>query len=420
MIILSSLTLLLLFALLMIVLRHQHHQGNQAHQLEQFQHTLIRLETLLSEQNKSNTQIESRFLTFQQSIQSMQVTHREKFDANQLQGLKVIQDSLQKGLSHHQQQMATHFTKQVESMNQAITQLNQTTQKQLERIESKVEQKLTEGFEKTTATFTDVVKRLAIIDAAQKEISKLSSNVIDLQEVLTDKRARGAFGEMQLWNLIRDLIPESHVSFQKTLSNGKRADCVLLLPEPTGMMAIDAKFPLENYQKMIASQSNDANYKAYESQFKQDIKKHIDDISSKYIIPPETADSAMMFIPSEALFSEIHSHHSSLVQYAQQKRVWLVSPSTMMAVLTTAASVLKDAATRKQVHLIQQHLVALGKDFGRFRQRMQQLAKHIEQAHQDANQVHITSQKIANRFDKIEQVELPENQESTPVALEEN
>ena len=163
---------------------------------------------------------------------------------------------------------------------------------------------------KQNATFTDVVKRLAIIDAAQKEISKLSSNVIDLQEVLTDKRARGAFGEMQLWNLIRDLIPESHVEFQKTLSNGRRADCVLLLPEPTGMMAITQAF--ENYKKMLDHRSQPERLKTFESQFKQDIKKHIDDISSKYIIPPETSDSAMMFIPSEALFSEIHSHHSKL------------------------------------------------------------------------------------------------------------
>lgn len=402
--------------IMLIQLRKSSLQGKQLDPLSQ---DLYLLKTKLEDYHQSNSQLEQRFLNFQSCIQATQSEHREKFDANQLQGLKLIQDSLQQGLSHHRQHMASHFSDQVETINKAISQLNQTTQKQLERIETRVEQKLSEGFEKTNATFTDVVKRLAIIDAAQKEISKLSSNVIDLQEVLTDKRARGAFGEMQLWNLIRDLIPESHVDFQKTLSNGRRADCVLLLPEPTGMMAIDAKFPLENYKKMLDHRSQPERMKTFESQFKQDIKKHIDDISSKYIIPPETADSAMMFMPSEALFSEIHSYHSSLVQYAQQKRVWMVSPTTMMAVLTTAASVLKDAATRKQVNLIQQHLVALGKDFGRFRLRMQQLAKHIEQAHQDANQVHITSQKIASRFDKIEQVELPSNHETTSLITEE-
>lgn len=407
-----------ILTLLNLILLLQNRRGDRQEAIHNIHHQLIEIKTKLSESHQSSTLLEQRFLQFQASIQSMQSEHREKFDANQVQGLKIIQDSLQQGLSHHRQHMSSHFGEQVELMNKAISQLNQTTQKQLERIETKVEQKLSEGFEKTNATFTDVVKRLAIIDAAQKEISKLSSNVIDLQKVLTDKRARGAFGEMQLWNLIRDLIPENHVDFQKTLSNGKRADCVLLLPEPTGMMAIDAKFPLENYQKMLASQSQPSAMKTFENQFKQDIKKHIDDISSKYIIPPETADSAMMFIPSEALFSEIHSHHSSLVQYAQQKRVWMVSPTTMMAVLTTAASVLKDAATRKQIHLIQQHLVALGKDFGRFRTRMQQLAKHIEQAHHDASQVHITSQKIANRFDKIEQVELSSEQESSLLITE--
>lgn len=404
--------ILLLGCLNIIILLLWSKKNNQSSAFVTLQQHLNDLKVQVETYHQSSGQLEQRFLQFQASIQSMQSEHREKFDANQLQGLKLIQDTLQQGLSHHRNHLSSHFNDQVNMINKAITQLNQTTQKQLERIEMRVEQKLGEGFEKTHATFTDVVKRLAIIDAAQKEISKLSGNVIDLQEVLTDKRARGAFGEMQLWNLIRDLIPESNVDFQKTLSNGRRADCVLLLPEPTGMMAIDAKFPLENYQKMLNSRSQPELMKSHESQFKQDIKKHIDDISSKYIIPPETADSAMMFIPSEALFSEIHSHHSSLVQYAQQKRVWMVSPTTMMAVLTTAASVLKDAATRKQVHLIQQHLVALGKDFGRFRQRMQQLAKHIEQAHQDANQVHITSQKIANRFDKIEQVELPSNEEN--------
>ncbi len=416
----ALLVFIILVSCVNLILVFQLRQSSlQEKQLDPISNDIKNLKTKLEDYHQSNSQLEQRFLHFQSCIQTMQSEHREKFDANQLQGLKLIQDSLQQGLSHHRQHMASHFSDQVETINKAISQLNQTTQKQLERIETRVEQKLSEGFEKTNATFTDVVKRLAIIDAAQKEISKLSSNVIDLQEVLTDKRARGAFGEMQLWNLIRDLIPESHVDFQKTLSNGRRADCVLLLPEPTGMMAIDAKFPLENYKKMLDHRSQPERMKTFESQFKQDIKKHIDDISSKYIIPPETADSAMMFIPSEALFSEIHSHHSSLVQYAQQKRVWMVSPTTMMAVLTTAASVLKDAATRKQVHLIQQHLVALGKDFGRFRQRMQQLAKHIEQAHQDANQVHITSQKIASRFDKIEQVELPSNHETTSLITEE-
>ena len=408
----------LLSAANLYLLMQLRHSSLRREQLEPLSAGLHTLKTKIDDYHQSSSQLELRFLNFQSSIQTMQSEHREKFDANQLHGLKLIQDSLQQGLSHHRQHMASHFSDQVNTINKAITQLNQTTQKQLERIEARVEQKLSEGFEKTNATFTDVVKRLAIIDAAQKEISKLSSNVIDLQEVLTDKRARGAFGEMQLWNLIRDLIPESHVEFQKTLSNGRRADCVLLLPEPTGMMAIDAKFPLENYKKMLDHRSQPERLKTFESQFKQDIKKHIDDISSKYIIPPETSDSAMMFIPSEALFSEIHSHHSSLVQYAQQKRVWMVSPTTMMAVLTTAASVLKDAATRKQINLIQQHLIALGKDFGRFRQRMQQLAKHIEQAHHDAHQVHITSQKIAGRFDKIEQVELPNHHDSTSLITE--
>ncbi len=368
--------------------------------------------------------LEKRLLDNQYQQQQANTELRERFDANQLKGLKLIQDSIHQGMKTTQEQASAFLSTQVKHMSESINQLNKATQVQLERIQEQVDKRLSEGFEKTQATFTDVVKRLAIIDAAQQKITELSSNVVDLQDLLSDKRARGAFGEMQLATLVRDLIPEANMAFQHTFSNGKRADCVLFLPEPTGTIAIDAKFPLENYQRLVgATQEALAAHEGIlkqqlVQQFRTDIKKHIDAIASKYILPGETADGAIMFIPSEAIFCEIHTHHASLIQYAQQKRVWLVSPTTMMAVVTTAATVLKDAATRKQIHLIQHHLVTLGKDFGRFRQRMSQLAKHIEQAHHDAGQVNITSQKIASRFDKIEQVDLPETAEKTALLEE--
>src|SRR3989338_1546411 len=188
------------------------------------------------------------------------------------------------------------------------------------------------------------------------------------------------------------MLAENHFSMQHTLSNGKRADCLLFLPEPTGNMVIDAKFPLENYRKLQNTQLTDAEKKLIETQFKNDIKKHIQDITEKYIIPGETADGAMLFIPAEAIFAEIHAKQAELVEFSQKKRVWLVSPTTMMAILTTARAVLKDAATRKQVHIIQEHLVALGKDFGRFQERMDNLAKHVNQAQKDVEEVHKSSQ----------------------------
>jgi DNA recombination protein RmuC len=201
-------------------------------------------------------------------------------------------------------------------------------------------------------------------------------------------------------------MTEQHFSFQHSLSNGRRADCMLFLPEPTGNIAIDAKFPLENYRLLIDSSLTEADRQAAERQFKIDIKKHIQDIAEKYIIPGETSDGAVMFIPAEAVFAEIHAHHSDLVEFAQKYKIWMVSPTTMMAILTTARAVLKDAATRQQVHEIQKHLRVLAEDFDRFQIRMDNLAKRIAQAHNDVEQVHISSRKISQRFVQIEKAEL--------------
>ena len=181
---------------------------------------------------------------------------------------------------------------------------------------------------------------------------------------------------------------------------------MMFLPEPTGHIAIDSKFPLDSFQKMMDNDASDAVRVAAEKQFRLDIKKHIKDIADKYIIENETADGAIMFIPAEAVFAEIHAHQPQLVEEAQRARVWLVSPTTLMAVLTTARAVLKDSATRKQVHVIQEHLVYLAKDFDRFRKRMDNLSKHIQQANKDVEDVNISANKISNRFEKIEKVEL--------------
>ena len=223
---------------------------------------------------------------------------------------------------------------------------------------------------------------------------------------MSDKRSRGAFGEVQLNALVSNIMPENSYSLQYTFENGVRADCVLFLPEPTGTICIDSKFPLESYQRMTDMTLGDADRKTAEQQFRQDIKKHIKDISSKYIISGETSEGAVMFIPAEAVFAEIHGHYPELVEEAQRARVWLASPTTMMAVLTTSRAVLKDAATRKQVHIIQEHLVALSKDFGRFQDRMDKLATHIDQANRDVADVNKSAKKITSRFTKIEKVEL--------------
>lgn len=341
-----------------------------------------------------------------QQQQNDQRDQRQKFDEHQIKGLKLIQDSLTQVITAVREQVSSTLSQHGQHLGQRLDKLTDATQLKLQEISQRVDYKLAEGFEKTTATFTDVVKRLTVIDEAQKKITELSSNMMTLQDILADKRSRGALGEVQLSHLIHNMLPESHYALQYTLPNGKRCDCILFLPEPTGNIVIDAKFPLENYQQLHNSQLSEADRQRIEQQFRNDIRKHIRDIAEKYIIPNETTEGAVMFIPAESVFAEIHAHYPELIENAHQSRVWLVSPTTLMAVLNTVRAVLKDAATRKQVHIIQEHLVALGKDFERFQKRMDNLARHIDLAHQDVAQVHQSSQKISSRFNKIERVEL--------------
>jgi len=331
---------------------------------------------------------------------------------NQNQTLEQLINHLNKTTQANREELSRSLIQSSEQMTKRIDVLTQATDKRLQEISGQVEKRLAEGFEKTTKTFSDILQRLALIDDAQKKITELSTNVVSLQEVLNDKRSRGAFGEVQLNSLIRNVLPEQSFKLQHTLSNGKIADCVLFLPQPTGNVVVDAKFPLENYRKMMDFEQADSDRKAAQRQFKIDIKKHINDISGKYLIDNETADGAIMFIPAEAIFAEIHGHQSDLVDFANKKRVWLASPTTLMAILTTARSVLKDEATRKQIHIIQAHLSDLAQDFNRFKGRFANLAKHIDQAAVDVKQIHTSADKISSRFEKIEQVEL---QEQAPI-----
>lgn len=303
-----------------------------------------------------------------------------------------------------------------QQLTATIENLTLTVDGRLEQITGKVSERLEEGFKKTNETFANVMARLATIDEAQKKIDGLTTNVVSLQELLGDKRSRGAFGEVQLESLVRNTLPQQAYELQYTFSNGSRVDCALFLPEPTGTVAVDAKFPLENYHRMFGADLAEAERILAQRQFKADVKKHVDAIADKYIIPNETSDGAMMFVPAEAVFAEIHAYHPEVVEYAMQRRVWIVSPTTMMAVLNTARAVIKDVETRKQVHIIKDALSKLGREFSRFDQRMKKLADHIRQAHQDAEDVHVTSQKISRHFAQIENVDLlPEQAEALDI-----
>ncbi len=397
---------------------------------------LTRLDTRLEEHSKKVGQLDQRlndlkqdqteaisdlreklvgsFSELREQLRTILAENNSHFEKRQGETTKQTLESLQTGMTNVQKLIGETLTRHSDELGKRIQGLTEQTDQRLKEISGQVEKRLTEGFEKTTATFTDIVKRLALIDEAQKKITELSTNVVSLQEILSDKQSRGAFGEVQLNSLVRNVLPENHFSLQHILPNNKRADCVLFMPEPTGMIAIDSKFPLESYRRMNDKQANNSDRKAAEKQFKLDIQKHIQDIAEKYIIPGTTSDGAMMFIPAEAIFAEIHAHHPHLVEKANKSRVWLVSPTTLWATLNMARAVLKDEATREQVHVIQEHLGVLAKDFGRFQKRMDTLAKNISLANKNAEEVSTSARKISSRFEKIEQVEL---ENTPPVSL---
>ena len=268
---------------------------------------------------------------------------------------------------------------------------------------------------KTNETLAALRERLATIDAAQKKISSLSEQVVSLQEVLSNKQARGAFGEIQLRDLVTSILPPSVYDFQFTLSNQKRADCVLKLPNPPGTIVIDSKFPLESYQA-LQNANNDAEKKEADRFFKASVLKHIKDISEKYIIPGETAESALMFLPAESIYAELHSRFVDVVETSYRSKVWIVSPTTLMATLNTVRAVLKDARMREQAGLIQKEVGILMEDINRLDERVDNLSKHFELASKDIGEIKISSSKIARRVDRIEEIEFGEN--DTTVLIE--
>lgn len=345
-------------------------------------------------------------LANQLAMTSQLAEHRTAFEQRQSASVQQLAEAQQQGFHRLQQQLAEALQRSAAELGQRVDALTLTTAEKLKEIAGQVEQRLAEGFEKTTATFADILVRLALIDEAQKRITALSGEVVGLQQILADKRSRGAFGEVQLAGLVRNLMPASSFDLQHTLPNGKIADCVLFMPAPTGTLAIDAKFPLESYRRMTDFALSETDRRLAERQFKVDIRKHIRDIAEKYIIRDVTAEGAVMFLPAEAIFAEIQAHHADLVDIAHAAHVWIVSPTTLWAVLNTACALLKDAATREQVDLIQVHLGHLSQDFGRFTTRLENLARHIAQAHEDVQKVNTSARSITARFEKIERVDL--------------
>ena len=287
--------------------------------------------------------------------------------------------------------------------------LNERIEKKLSQINDKVNERLDDNFAKTNKTFTNILERLSRIDEAQKKIDTLSTDIVSLQSILTDKKSRGIFGEINLKHILVSIFGERNDNvyrLQYTFPNTTIADAVIFAPEPLGTVAIDSKFPLEHYQKMVDKNLSPLERTAAEKEFKADVKKHIDAISSKYIIPGITSDQAIMFLPAEALFAEINAYHSDLVEYAHRKRVWICSPTTLISTFTVIEVLLKNMERDKYTSIIHDELNKLGVEFSRYKDRWDKLSRSIETVNKDIESIHVTTDKITKRFDSINRVEV--------------
>ena len=295
------------------------------------------------------------------------------------------------------------------NLNKDFTTLNEQVERRLIAINERVNERLDQNFEKTNKTFMNVIERLSKIDEAQKKIETLSTDIVSLQSILTDKKTRGIFGEVNLKHILTSVFGERNDSLfrlQYTLSTGVIADSVVFAPEPLGTIAIDSKFPLEHYQLMVDKKLTPDLRENYERLFKQDMKKHIDAISSKYIIPGETADQAILFLPAEAIFAEINAYHQDIIDYAYKKKVWITSPTTLISTLTVVEMIIKNIERDKYTSIIHEELNKLGLEFARYKERWDKLARSIQTVNKDVENVSITTDKITNKFETINKLEV--------------
>ena len=302
----------------------------------------------------------------------------------------------------------------MKTMNDNFNGLNDRMEKKLTQINDKVNERLDDNFAKTNRTFTNILERLSKIDEAQKKIDTLSTDIVSLQSILTDKKSRGIFGEINLKHILVSIFGEKNDNvyrLQYTFPNTTIADAVIFAPEPLGTVAIDSKFPLEHYQKMVDKNLPQVDRNIAEKEFKVDVKKHIDAIASKYIIPGVTSDQAIMFLPAEALFAEINAYHTDLIEYAHKRRVWICSPTTLISTFTIIEVLLKNMERDKYASIIHDELNKLGIEFGRYKERWDKLSRSIETVNKDIENIHVTTDKISKRFDSISKVELGDKKE---------
>lgn len=295
------------------------------------------------------------------------------------------------------------------NINNDFTNLNDKLEQRLIMINEKVNTRLDENFDKTNKTFSSVLERLSKIDEAQKKIDSLSSDIVSLQSVLTDKKSRGIYGEVNLSHILSSVFGEKNdkiYRLQYSFNNGTIADAVLFAPEPLGVVAIDSKFPLENYRIMVDKKRSVAEREQAAKLFKIDVKKHIDAIANKYIIEGVTSNQAIMFLPAEAIFAELNAYHNDIIEYAYKKRVWITSPTTLMSTLTTIEVIIKNIERDKYAKVIASELSKLSIEFSRYKERWDKLSRSIQTVSKDVEDIHTTTEKITKRFDSINKVEI--------------
>lgn len=299
--------------------------------------------------------------------------------------------------------------------------LNDNIEKRLILINEKVNERLDINFEKTNKTFINVLERLSKIDEAQKKIDGLSSEIVSLQSVLTDKKTRGTFGEVNLEYILQNAFGSRNSGIYETqhkYNNGYIVDAILYAPAPLGTISIDSKFPLESYQKMTDKNRTKEEREMYEKAFVSDVKKHINDIADKYIIPGTTSDEAIMFLPAEALFAEVNAYHPELLNYAYQKKVWITGPTTLISTLSIISMILKNMERDKYAKVIHEELNKLSIEFGRFNERWDKLSRNVKSVNASIDELNVTSDKISKRFASINNVDLEKLSQNNGKELE--
>ena len=320
--------------------------------------------------------------------------------------LNIVGDKIQK-LSEGQERLTGGLQTVSEAQAKAQLSMINMMEERLAKVQLQMNENLSHSSRRTAQSLGDLQQRLSTIDKAQEKITKLSGDVLSLQDILSNKQTRGAFGEIQLTDIVSKALPSDGFELQATLSSGKRADCLIKLPNPPGPIVIDSKFPLEAYEALRNASSETETSSAVRL-FRTSVRKHIKDISEKYIVEGETADGAILFLPSEAVYAELHANFSDLVREGFSARVWIVSPTTCMATLNTMRAILKDARMREQAGAIRNELTLLYQDVDRLGVRVESLDRHFNQAAKDISDIKISADKAGRRAKRLDNFDFEE------------